>query len=278
MVITSEFVWDLWQRIQKKCPLVHCITNIVTVNDCANILLAAGASPTMAHHPAEVEEVTEQCHSLVCNMGATENIDAMIAAGSKAKEAGHPIIVDPVGAAGSAFRRTMTLELIERVSPDCIRGNYSEIKALAQRRNTAPGVDVSEKDIGTKQVIEEMILQAGKLAKITESIVIASGEKDIICDSGKGFVVKNGSSWMAKVTGTGCMSSALLGAFLAEEHSLEAAVAGCIVMGICGEIAEKETKRRGAGKGTYHIQLLDAVSLLKKEDLEKRWNVVQFYF
>ena len=121
--------------------MVQCITNIVTVNDCANALLAIGASPTMAHHPDEMEDFSRFCDALVCNMGATENLEAMMAAGLYAADLGHPVVIDPVGCAGSGFRREECLALIDAVKPACIRGNAAEIRALVKNCNTGRGVD-----------------------------------------------------------------------------------------------------------------------------------------
>ena len=268
--MNAEYIWGLWEEIKRNRPLVHCITNMVTVNDCANILLAAGASPTMAHHPLEVEEVTAGCKSLVCNMGAMEYLDAMETAGKKALTLGHPIVLDPVGAAGASFRRNSCLNLIKEIHPTCIRGNYSEIKALYLEQKTGMGVDVQEKDRKKEHALEDAAQAAKNLAARLKCYVVASGIKDIISDGKQIITVHNGSEMMSKVTGMGCMSSAMLGAFLSVENSLESAAACCVVMGICGEMAEEETCRLGSGIGTFHIKFLDAVSLLTKEQIAQR--------
>ena len=265
--MNAEYIWNLWEEIKNSRPLVHCITNMVTVNDCANVLLAAGASPTMAHHPLEVEEVTAGCKSLVCNMGAMESLDAMVTAGKKALSLGHPVVLDPVGAAGASFRRNSCLNLIKEIQPTCIRGNYSEIKALYLEQKTGMGVDVQEKDRKKEQALENIAQAAKDLANKLQNYVVASGEVDFVSDGKKIIVVHNGSELMSRVTGMGCMSSAMLGAFLSVENSLESAAACCVVMGICGEIAEEETKRLGAGIGTFHIKFLDAVSMLTREQI-----------
>ncbi|MCI5902976.1 MAG: hydroxyethylthiazole kinase [Blautia sp.] len=259
--ISSDYVYEIWNKIKKTRPLVHCITNIVTVNDCANILLAAGASPTMAHHPLEAAEVTEGCRALVCNAGATESADAMERAGKRAHELGHPIVLDPVGAAGSTLRRTLCRNLMASIHPDCIRGNYTEIRALALNRKTGSGVDALEEGGSAEHTLEEIKEMVCALARQQGCLVAASGAIDVLSDGKQIITVDRGSEMMTKVTGTGCMSSALLGAFLAVDHSLESAAAMCTVMGICGERAEQKTREAGGGTGTFHIQLLDAVSL-----------------
>lgn len=275
-----DYICELWKKIKEERPLIHCITNIVTVNDCANVLLAAGASPTMAHHILEVEDVTAGCEALVCNIGATECMDAMEAAGRKASELGKPVIVDPVGAAGAAFRRNMCLNLIRESKATCIRGNYSEIKALEQEKALGAGVDVQEKDRRREDALETAADAAGKLAarlnassdEAGKHYVVASGSVDFVSDGNRIISVYNGSKMMSKVTGMGCMSSVMQGAFLAVENSLEAAAASCVIMGICGEIAEEETIRVGGGTATFHIKFIDAVSLLTAEEIKSRAN------
>ncbi|MDD2958559.1 MAG: hydroxyethylthiazole kinase [Lachnospiraceae bacterium] len=314
--LTTDEIWKIWKKIQEKRPLVHCITNIVTVNDCANILLAAGASPIMAHHPLESAQIQAGCRSLVCNLGATESWEAMWAAGKKACELGHPIILDPVGAAASDYRREQCFSLIEGLKPTCIRGNYSEIRALVLRRSTAGGVDaeweeqsreeqnasVEEQGIFVEEqgtfaeeqgifveeqgisVEEQSIIMGEQSASIRErnasmgemvrelaaryqTMVIASGKTDWISDGSRICRVENGSTWMGKLTGTGCMSSSLLGAFLGAEETLNSAASACILMGICGQTAEIRTRKQQGGLGTFHIQLLDSVSMLQKKNL-----------
>lgn len=136
MKFSGEKVVEIYEKIQQKRPIIHCITNAVTVNDCANILLAAGASPTMAHHPCEVEEITAGTAALICNFGAISDYEAMKTAGKRAHALGHPIVIDPVGVSGSSYRREKCLELMKIIHPTCIRGNYSEIQALLHNCGT----------------------------------------------------------------------------------------------------------------------------------------------
>ena len=243
--------------VEKQRPVVQCITNIVTVNDCANALLAAGASPTMAHHPAEMEDFAKICDALVCNMGATESFEAMLTAARTAREMGHPIVIDPVGCAGSPFRRERCRELMEAAPPACIRGNRAEILALASGRNTGRGVDAGTEGEEIPAGLEQA---AASLSRETGAIVIASGETDLLVYGDEKVLVRAGSPWMARITGTGCMLSSLLGAFLAAECSLRSAWACCTWMAQCGEDAEREARKRGAGTGTYRMLLIDALS------------------
>ena len=239
--------------VEKRRPVVQCITNIVTVNDCANALLAIGGSPTMAHHPEEMADFAAVSDALVCNMGATESLDAMMAAGLASKN-GRPVVIDPVGCASSAFRRGKCLELIKAVQPSCIRGNAAEIKALATDHNTGRGVDDLEAET------PDAARSAMDLARKTGAIVVASDETDYIADGIRLYEVKGGTAWMSRVTGTGCMLSSLLGAFLAVENSALSAAACCAMMNTCAEKALAETAGRQGGTGTFHICLMDALS------------------
>ena len=169
----------IWKRMQQKAPLVHCITNIVTVNDCANILLAAGARPTMAHHEAEVQEVTGGCEALVCNLGATENYHAMELAAAESIKEKHPVIIDPVGAGGSSFRREQIEKLLSYGNIAAIRGNASEMRAVFENCRTVTGVDVGVEDLIHS---EKLIEAARRFSKEHDCVSIISGEKDIITD------------------------------------------------------------------------------------------------
>ena len=246
-------------KVEKSRPVVQCITNIVTVNDCANALLAIGGSPTMAHHPEEMADFAAVSDALVCNMGATESLEAMMAAGLASKNGNtektkRPIVIDPVGCASSAFRRGKCLELIKAVQPSCIRGNAAEIRALATDHDTGRGVD----DLETETPYAAR--SAMDLARKTGAIVVASGETDYVTDGIRLYEVKGGTAWMSRVTGTGCMLSSLLGAFLAVENSALSAAACCAMMNACAERALAETVRRQGGTGTFHICLMDALS------------------
>ena len=270
MVIDKALINEYLLRIRRLRPVVQCITNIVTVNDCANALLAIGASPTMAHHPEEMADFAAISNALVCNMGATESLEAMMAAAKLADKAGHPLIIDPVGCAGSAFRRKKCLDLIRQARPSCIRGNAAEIHALARNCNTGRGVDdlfsSDESHAGTSTDSASRSLHSVKesariLTKNTGAIVIASGSVDIAALDDTIFELHGGSALLPRITGSGCMLSSLLGAFLAAEDSLTSAACCCAFMSLCGEQAEAWTAEAGKGTGTFHTALLDALSL-----------------
>lgn len=260
MEVTADYITELYNDIQKKCPIIHCITNIVTVNDCANILLAAGASPTMARHPLEVEEITAGTNVLVCNLGAIADYEAMEKAGRVAHELNHAIVVDPVGISGSTYRREKCKELIRQIHPTCIRGNYSEIRALIEDHNTVTGVDASDRSLdieALKQYAREQMM-----------IVVASGKEDIITDGVTTYVCENGDAKMARITGSGCMSSVMAGAFLGAESSVHSAVACCAFVGIAGEYAARKTDDCGGGTMTFRNYFIDEISLMTKEKLQ----------
>lgn len=274
------------QKIQDRRPVVQCITNIVTVNDCANALLAIGASPTMAHHPMEMEDFAKICDALVCNMGATESLDAMGKAVIEAGRRGHPVVVDPVGCAGSPFRRNQCVQLLRTAPVSCIRGNAAEIRALAEDCNTGRGVDDREPggqnpgpasfsetveaeenrpaaaSSGECALVESVERDIAKLARQTGAIVIATGAVDRIGDGKRILKVDGGTPMLAKITGSGCMLSAMLGAFMAVDRSAESAAACCAMMKSCGEQADRWTREAGRGTGTFHMALMDALSLI----------------
>ncbi len=248
---------DIIEKIHKTSPIVHCITNPVTVNDCANALLAIGASPTMAHHVAEVEEITSGCQTLVCNLGATDDYDAMLLAAKRASELSHPIIIDPVGVSGSTFRRDMLYQLLEESHITCIRGNYSEIKALLTNCNRGPGVDALKTDQAADLSFQKQMTDFAEKNKL---ILIASGEIDLITNGKKMTTISGGHKLMSKITGTGCMSSALLGAVLAVEPSINGACFLSAFMKECGLLAATETIAAAGGTMTFRQKLIDIIS------------------
>lgn len=259
--ITALKISTLYEKIKKQCPVIHCITNMVTANDCANILLAAGASPTMARHPLEVEEITAGSAALVCNFGATDDYEAMEKAAHTARKLGHAIVVDPVGVSGSSYRRTVCQAFAESCHPSCIRGNYSEIRALTEHKSTAAGVDSVDKKIDAEAMKQYALLH--------NMILIASGEKDMITDGTAVYICENGSPKMAQITGSGCMSSAMLGAFLGVENSLESAVSCVAFAGIAGELAAEKTDAGCGGTMTFRSHFIDAVSLMTEENMKR---------
>lgn len=256
-----------FDNISKKAPLVHCITNFVTVNDCANIVLACGGSPTMAHHEDETAEITSGCQALVLNMGNVSDAQAMINAGSISNELKHPIILDPVGVGASQLRRDIFKKLSDNMKFSVIRGNATEIKYLATGCGAVAGVDAAIEDRIDESSKESFAQMAMKLAKIFNCVVAISGELDIVASADKAFIVKNGCSIMSKITGTGCMLTAMIGAFAGanRKNILESTLAAVITMGVCGEIAEEKIQKSDGETMTFRLHMLDAVSMLIDE-------------
>lgn len=257
--------------VQNNAPLVQCITNFVTVNDCANMILAAGGSPSMAHDIREVEEAVCGVQALVCNMGAIENADAMVLAGKQANKLAKPVILDPVAAGNTSLRRETARKLLKEVHFSVIRGNASEIRSLAGEQVTGSGVDVSALDVISEENLPESIEMIKLLARHTGSIITISGKLDVISNGNQTVVLRNGCATMARITGSGCMLTALIGAFCGAmpEDCFTAACAAIAAMGVSGELAEKRRLKNGTGNAAFRTDLIDAVfNLTEKQLLE----------
>ena len=263
---------ELLRRVREQAPLVQCITNFVTVNDCANILLAVGASPTMAQDIREVEESVAGANALVCNMGAIDLVDSMILAGKRANKLGIPVVLDPVAAGGTALRRQLSSKLLDEVHFSSIRGNASEIRALAGQMSRGSGVDVTAWDAITRENLPQSVELISDLARRTHSVIAVSGVIDVVSDATQTVLLHNGCATMARITGSGCMLTTLIGAFCAAapEHPFEATCAAMAVMGICGEIAEEKRLQNKTGNATFRTDLIDAVFNLTEQELKER--------
>ena len=256
--------------VRQKKPLVQCITNFVTVNDCANIILAAGGSPTMASHPLEVEEAVRGVQALVCNMGAIDGVEAMILAGKEANRLGTPVILDPLGAGGTQLRRDAVKRLLEEVHFTAIRGNASEIRYLAGQQTNGSGVDVCELDEITEENLDAAVSMAAELSRKLGTVIAISGRIDVISNGFQTCILRNGCATMARITGSGCMLTSLMGAFCgAWDAPFPAACAAMATMGVCGEIAEKKRMENGSGNATFRNDLIDAVFNLTGEQLKE---------
>ena len=259
-------------------PLIHNITNYVTANDVANVLLACGASPIMADEEAEVEEITAHCMGLNLNLGTPnqKKITAMLKAGKMANKLGHVVVLDPVGVGASTFRKQAAEQLLKEVRFDAIRGNISEIKTLAslcgtQEENSGNGrgVDADNTDTVTEENLSQHISNAKMLSKKLQTIVAITGAIDLVTDGTSCYVIRNGNPQMSHVTGAGCQLSGILTAFLAAnpENRLQAAAAAVCMMGYAGEIAAEKSGQ--SGSGTYRVSLMDAVSCMDGDMLER---------
>ena len=207
---------QIFENVRRKAPLIHNITNYVTVNDCANMLLACGGSPIMADEQDEAVEITAICGGLNINIGTLNQrtIPAMFAAGKRANELGHTVVLDPVGAGASGLRTDTAVQLLEKIQFSVIRGNISEIKTLAFGSGTTKGVDADVADRITEENLDEAVDFAREFAHRTGAVVAITGAIDIVADGERAFCIRNGHPMMSSITGTGCQLSALTAAFV----------------------------------------------------------------
>lgn len=273
--IMLKQVIDLIENMKSDKPLVECLTNRVTINDCANMLLAMGASPIMAEIESEMEEIMSISDALVLNLGLLDDdyLKAMKTAAKAAKKFGKPVIVDPVGAGASKLRDDVCREIIKLAEPDIIRGNLSEIRALSGGTVKSKGVDASSDDVVTdnnKFGLGEMVKN---LAKRTGSVVCGTGAIDIISDGENIYYGKNGHEMLCDVTGTGCMCSAMMGAMAASGDSLTAAIAGVTMLGLAGDYAHEYVEKNSDGIGTFKVKLFDYVYNMNSGDYLKRGEI-----
>ncbi|MGI6109301.1 MAG: hydroxyethylthiazole kinase [Eubacteriaceae bacterium] len=261
-----------FENVRNNHPLIHNITNYVTVNDVANIILACGASPIMSDDEEEVEEITAICSGLNINIGTLNGrtIPSMFRAGRKARGLGHPVLLDPVGAGASTLRTQTAVRLMNEIKPDYLRGNMSEIKAVLSGSANTRGVDADIADAVTEDNLDDAVSFVKNAAKTTGSIIVVTGAIDLVADGDRCFVIRNGHADMSRVTGTGCQLSGLTTAFACAnpETPLEAAAAAVCTMGLAGQIA-RENMQPEDGNATYCRRIIDAVSNMTGDRLEE---------
>lgn len=260
------------ESVREKCPLIHNITNYVTVNDCANIVLACGASPIMADDQSEVEEITTVCNGLNINIGTLNKrtIESMFLAGKRANALHHPVVLDPVGAGASKLRTETAQKLLEEVRFSVIRGNISEIKTLASGSGTTKGVDADVADRVSEENLDSAVAFAKSFAEKTGAVVAITGAIDIVADDKKAYCIRNGHPMMSSIIGTGCQLSAMTAAYVTAnpEQPLEAAAAAVCAMGLAGEIAHARLSGQD-GNSTYRNYIIDAIYNMLGEQLAK---------
>ena len=247
---------ELWQAVREAGPMVHAVSNVVTANDCANLLLAVGARPIMAQAPAEAAEITAACRATVLNLGTPndEKFAACRAAGQEANRLGHPVVLDPVGVGASAYRRRETRALLRVVRPQIVRANAGEVRALLQADTHNWGVDSPARILAQEREL------ARALARRLECVVLLTGEEDFVTDGDRAETVSGGTPRARQITGMGCMLSVLCGALAAVAEPFEAAVAAAKSWKMCAEQAEARTG--AAGLGSLHTALFDEASRL----------------
>jgi len=263
---------NMFENVRTKSPLIHNITNYVTVNDCANAIIACGASPIMADDKEEVAEITSISSGLNINIGTLNchTITSMLIAGKRANELNHPIVLDPVGAGTSKLRTETVKQLLKEIKFTVIRGNISEIKTLAYGSGNTKGVDADVTEKISEKNLDEMITFAKALAKKTGAIIVITGAIDIVANSKKSYCIYNGHPMMASITGTGCQLSAITSVFVSAnpDHPLDATAAAVSIMGYAGEVAHSRLSILD-GNSTYRNYIIDAIYNMTPEMLEK---------
>lgn len=252
---------DIRLQLKERCPLIHCITNPISIQQCANAIIAVKGRPIMAEHPKEVREITQMADALMLNLGNLTDVrmESMRISSQAAKEKRIPILLDAVGIACSTLRRDYAYDLIRTAMPTIIKGNYSEINALYCAAYRFSGVDADAAlDVQTLDKV------AVCLARRYHTVILASGKVDIVTDGSRVIHVKNGTQQLSEITGTGCVLGALAAAYLSVASDVDAAVTACIVLGICGQLSETER-----GSGTFLQNLMDELSTVHDTDIEK---------
>ncbi|WP_241776205.1 hydroxyethylthiazole kinase [Methanosphaera sp. WGK6] len=266
---------EIIEQLRNTCPLTHCITNYVTINDCANAVLAIGGSPSMANEAPEIKEFVEIAGATVINMGTLleDQIEPMKIAATHTKKTGTPLVLDPVAVGVTQLRNDVTVDLIEQSSVSVIRGNMSEIKAIAKLFNIitesvmAKGVDVADSDVIGEDNIQENASIVKNIAKKLDTVIAVSGPVDIISDGKVVYIIDNGDAVMSKITGSGCMLTCVIGSFTAVTNPLEAALIGSLSMAIAGEKAKDKMELNDEGSGSFRTYLIDELYKMNKNSI-----------
>lgn len=260
------------ENVRRLAPLVHNITNYVTVNDVANALIASGGSPIMSDEPEDVEDITSICGGLNINIGTLNerSIRAMYIAGKRSNELGHPVLLDPVGAGASTLRTSVAVGIMENIRLAVIRGNVSEIKTLALGSGTTKGVDADEADTVTEENLDKMVAFAKGFAAKTGAVIVVTGAIDLVADAEKCYVIRNGRPEMSRITGTGCQLSGIAAAYAVAnpDNMTEAVAAAVCVMGLAGEIGVSNMIK-GEGNSSLRDRIIDAIYNMDAETLDR---------
>lgn len=270
-------VENIINSIRSNAPLIHCITNPISINDCANAVLAVGAKPIMAEHPKEVAKITSMASVLAVNLGniTDARINSIMISGKTSLENNIPSVIDAVGVTCSDIRLELAKEYINVCRPAVIKGNISEIKVLNGLSSDAAGIDVSDKDTFSSDNEVKMKYTGElvkELAKKTNSVVVATGVVDTISDGCEVYYIQNGCEMMSSITGTGCMLNVLIASYISagkytDTKILDNAICATALLGIAGERARDYTLKNNAGLGTFHVRLLDEISLINAKTL-----------
>ena len=250
--------------VRERKPLVHQITNYVVMNETANATLALGALPVMAHAREEVAEMVRLAGALVLNIGTLSPhwVEAMLTAGKAANEGGVPVVLDPVGVGATAYRTDTAKQILDEVDVTVLRGNAGEVATLV-------GVEAEVRGVESITAGDDAAAIARAAASALGVVASVTGPVDHVSDGDRVAAIANGHPLLAAVTGTGCMSSALTGCFLAVDDPFDAAVAALVAFGVAGEDAARDAK----GPGSFHAGLYDALAALDPESLDGRAHI-----
>ncbi len=257
--------FQLLERVRKEKPVIHHLTNWVTIYDCANVVKVFGASPVMAHAPEEVAQMSGIASALVLNIGTltVDLIKAMKIAAQSANKKGIPVVLDACGAGATDLRDKSCFELIGQCRIDIIKGNASEIARIAGKSVKTKGVDSSKVEMDLVQLAE-------RLAQERSCVVVITGKEDIVSDGSRTFFIKNGDAMMGNIVGTGCMAASVIGMFAAIEKDFALAASAGLA---CFEIAAECAVKKAKGPGTFKAQLFDCIYTLNKNIVERMQKV-----
>ncbi len=251
------------QEVKGRNPLTHCITNPISINKCANAILAVGARPVMAEHPKEVCEIAKTASAVVLNIGniTDARLKSIIKTALLCKKENIPFLYDAVGVACSELRRKYTYKLLRKAAPSVIKGNYSEILALYDESYHASGVDSQKLDVDS---ISKAVVS---LSRKYGTITLASGKTDIVSDGKKLYYMDNGTPQLSQITGTGCVAGALCGCFLSVDDSVLAPITALAMLGVSAEICKSQ------GQASFEAELFDNLSTLENSCIEKHLKI-----
>lgn len=256
----------LLASVRERRPLVHHITNSVTINDCANITICTGAAPVMAEAPEEVAEMVAAAGALVLNIGTLSavQVEAMLIAGRRANELGIPVVVDPVGAGATTFRTGTVQRLLEALDVAVLKGNAGEIGVLAGTGGSVRGVD-------SGGVAGDPVETARECARVTGTVVAMTGEVDIVVDGKRAYLVRNGDPAMDRLSGTGCMAASMVGAFaaVADDYAVSSAAA----LAAFGRAGERAAMAGARGPYSFRTALFDELAGLEPRDLAEHARI-----
>ena len=274
---TTKTLENLLQALQQTAPLIHCITNPISINDCANAILAIGGRPIMAEHPREVAEITTLAQALSLNLGniTDARMESMGIAGKQAQKLNIPITIDLVGTACSSMRQVYASKLLEEITPQIIKGNISEIRAVCGLQSHSSGIDANQQELITLDNYTAYEETFGAWALAHNCTILISGPLDFGTDGHNSWLASNGSPMLASITGTGCMLNVLAATCVSvaaqcQVTPLEAALVATSLLGIAGE----EAAQNHPGPGTFHVQLFDALASLTPTTLNAKIKLV----